>query len=216
MNPAEKKVSYKISNTYSTLNDLTPTTKNVWVVLHGIGYLSRYFLKYFKDLDPEENYIIAPQAQSKYYLNNEYRHVGASWLTKENTEAEIENVLNYLEEIYTAEALQNAPKLIIFGYSQGVSIATRWIARNKVECSHLIMHSGKVPQELKQEDFSFLNNTAVSFIYGTKDEYLENGIVAVEEERLKELFGKKLKVLSFEGGHEMNTEIISNLAQTSS
>jgi len=78
MNPAEKQVSYQIKNSYSTLNNYTEKTKNVWVVFHGIGYLSRYFLKYFKHLDPEENYIIAPQAQSKYYLNNKYRHVGAS------------------------------------------------------------------------------------------------------------------------------------------
>ena len=135
MKMAEKKVSYQISNSYSTLNEISVKTKNVWVVLHGIGYLSRYFLKYFKDLDPDENYIIAPQAQAKYYLNNEYRHVGASWLTRENTEAETENVLNYLDEVYKAESLQDAPNLIIFGYSQGVSIATRWIARNKTECN---------------------------------------------------------------------------------
>ena len=88
----EKRLSYTISNTYSTLNEHTENTKTVWLVFHGIGYLSRYFLKYFKHLNPEENYIIAPQAQSKYYLNGEYRHIGASWLTKENTEEEIKNM----------------------------------------------------------------------------------------------------------------------------
>ena len=211
MNPAEKKVSYQISNTYSTLNKFIPETKNVWVVLHGIGYLSRYFLKYFKDLNPDENYIIAPQAQSKYYLNNEYRHVGASWLTKENTEAEIENVLNYLEEIYTAEALQNAPKLILFGYSQGVSVATRWVARNKVECSHLILHSGGLPKELQPEDFAFLKEIKVTLIYGTKDEYLNSEKLRTEEGRAKELFGDNLEIISFEGGHEVNTEVIKEL-----
>ena len=103
MKREEKQVSYQITNTYSTLNKHTSKTKNVWLVFHGIGYLSRYFLKYFKDLNPEENYIIAPQAQSKYYLNNKYTHVGASWLTKENTEEEFENVLNYLKEVFKAE-----------------------------------------------------------------------------------------------------------------
>lgn len=211
MNPAEKKVSYKITNTYSTLNKFTSQTKNVWVVLHGIGYLSRYFIKYFKDLEPDANYIIAPQAQAKYYLNNEYRHVGASWLTKENTEPEIENVLNYLEEIYTAEALQNAPRLIILGYSQGVSVATRWIARNKVECSQLILCSGKVPQELKTEDFKFLRETNITFIYGTQDEYLKEGIIEVEEERLKEIFELNLEIKSFIGGHELNLDLIRKI-----
>lgn len=211
MKTAEKKVSYQISNSYSTLNDFTDKTKYVWVVLHGIGYLSRYFLKYFKDLDPAENYIIAPQAQSKYYLNNEYRHVGASWLTKENTEAETENVLNYLDEVYKAESLQDAPNFIIFGYSQGVSIATRWIARNKTECNHLILHSGGLPKELQPEDFEFLDHTKVTMIYGTKDEFLNKERLKTEGARAKELFGERLEIITYDGGHEVNTGIINDL-----
>jgi predicted esterase len=208
----EKKLSYTITNTYSTLNEKTEKTKNVWLVFHGIGYLSRYFLKYFKHLDPEENYIIAPQAQSKYYLNSEYRHVGASWLTRENLNEEIENVLNYLDEIYKAENLAEVKNLKILGYSQGVSIATRFIAHRKISCSSCIMHSGKLPQELKAQDFEFLEDTKFSFIYGTKDEYLNPEIVNTEKERLNQIFQEKLEIISFDGGHEVNKEIISQFA----
>lgn len=205
----EKQVSYQISNSYSVLNEFTPRTRNVWIVCHGIGYLSRYFLRHFRELDPAENYIIAPQAQSKYYLNNKYTHVGASWLTKENTEVEIENVLNYLDAVYEAENLEKAPNLNILGYSQGVSVASRWVARRKIQCRNLILHSGKVPEELSAEDFAFLKDTRFNFIYGTEDEYLRAGIVKVEEERLKELFQSNLEILTFKGGHEINTEMIS-------
>ena len=68
MNPKEKEISYTSHNTYSTLNSLSSKTKNVWFVCHGIGYLSRYFIKHFNELNNEENYIIAPQAQSKFYI----------------------------------------------------------------------------------------------------------------------------------------------------
>ena len=208
----EKSLSYTISNTYSTLNQKTHKTKNVWLVFHGIGYLSRYFLKYFKHLDSQENYIIAPQAQSKYYLNGEYRHVGSSWLTRENTEAEIENMLNYLDAVFEAENLSGVENLNILGYSQGVSVATRFVARRRIQCKNLIMHSGKVPQELETEDFKFLNNTQFTFIYGTEDKYLENGIIKVEKKRLNNLFPKNLRIESFKGGHEVNTELISKFA----
>ncbi len=208
----EKEVSYQITNTYNTLNKFNNRTKNAWLVFHGIGYLSRYFLKYFKHLNPDENYIIAPQAQSKYYLNGAYKHVGASWLTKENTEKEIENMLNYLDVVFEAENLSEVENLNILGYSQGVSVATRFIARRKIQCKNLIMHSGKVPQELKVEDFSFLDKTKFSFIYGTEDEYLKSGIVQVEEERLGKIFPQNLEVLTFKGGHEVNTELISKFA----
>ena len=86
---SEKEVSYTTTNTYSPLTKLTSKTKNIWFVCHGLGFLSRYFIQYFNELNPEENYIIAPQAQSKHYLKNQYKHVGASWLTKEKTQKEI-------------------------------------------------------------------------------------------------------------------------------
>jgi len=47
MATAEKEISYQSTNTYSTLNTLTSETKNVWIVFHGIGYLSRYFIQLF-------------------------------------------------------------------------------------------------------------------------------------------------------------------------
>ena len=92
----EKEASYLATNTYSTLNTLTEETKNIWVVFHGMGYLSKYFIKYFSELDADENYIIAPQAPSKYYQDKDFRHVGASWLTRENTVTETQNILNYV------------------------------------------------------------------------------------------------------------------------
>ena len=208
----ENSLSYKITNTYSTLNKKTEKTKNVWLVFHGIGYLSRYFLKYFKHLNSEENYIIAPQAQSKYYLNSEYRHVGASWLTRENLEAEIENTLNYVEAVFQAENLQNVENLNIFGYSQGVSVATRFIARRKIVCKNLLMHSGRIPEEIQASDFRFLKDTRFSFIYGTEDKYLKNEHLKLEEKRLHQLFPKNLQILSFDGGHEVNTDLISKFA----
>ena len=194
----EKQVSYQISNTYSTLNERTSKTKNIWLVCHGIGYLSRYFIRHFQHLNKEENYIIAPQAQSKYYLSNKYTHVGASWLTRENTEAEIGNMLNYLDAVYEAENLSETSNLIILGYSQGVSVATRFVARRKISCGRLILHSGRVPKELQPKDFEFLKNTPVFYIYGTEDEYLKKGIVEVEEKRLKELF-PNLEIITYEG-----------------
>ena len=39
----------------------------------------------FEILYPTENYIICPQAPSKFYLGEDFKHVGACWLTKEDT-----------------------------------------------------------------------------------------------------------------------------------
>ncbi len=213
MKAFEKQVSYSALNTYDTLNSLSGTTKNVWFVLHGLGYLSRYFLKYFNQLSPEENYIIAPQAPSKYYLGSQFKHVGASWLTKENTAMEIENVLNYLDAVYKSENIPDRCKLVVFGFSQGVSIAARWVAKSRISCNQLVFYAGGMPNELEKADFEFIHTSSckVTVIVGKEDEFISAERLEKETERIEELFQGKAKQIVFDGGHEIKKEFIHQL-----
>ncbi len=213
MNTQEKVVTYKTSNTYETLNKNTNRTKHVWLVFHGIGYLSRYFLKYFKDLDPVENYIIAPQAPSKYYLNGKYVHVGASWLTKENTAQEMQNINQYVNAVLEAEAISKDQNLIVFGFSQGVSIATRFTVLNKLKCQMLVLYAGGIPNELKAEDFTFLEkqNTTIKIIVGDQDEYLNEERMQLETKKISSLFNNRAEIHIFNGGHEVKKDLIKHL-----
>lgn len=209
-----KKVSYTSTNTYETLNQLNPKTKNVWLVFHGIGYLSRYFLKYFTDIDPDEHYIIAPQAPSKYYLNGDYKHVGASWLTKEDTEQEIKNVFRYVDAVITAENIPSTCDINILGFSQGVSIATRYVSHSRLSFKKLILYAGGIPNELKPSDFAHIDfeRTKVISVVGKTDVFLTPERLTSEKEKLKMLFGEEVQQITFNGGHEMKREIISDLA----
>lgn len=213
MHIQEKEVSYTTTNTYKTLNILTNKTKKVWIVLHGIGYLSKYFIKYFDELSTDENYIIAPQAPSKYYLKNQYKYVGASWLTKENTILETNNVLAYLDSVIAAENIPDSCELLVFGFSQGVSIATRWVASRQLKCAKLVLYAGGIPKELTPKDFNFLNEqqTEISIIVGDKDQYITGEVLKSETQRIEELFEGKAKQQIFEGGHEVKKEIINEL-----
>lgn len=213
MDLKKHQVSYHTTNTYETSNALTDRTENIWIVLHGIGYLSKYFIKYFDELNPEENYIIAPQAPSKYYLKNQYKYVGSSWLTKENTALEIVNVLAYLDAVYAAENLPKDKNVIIFGFSQGVSIATRWFATRKMPCNHLVLYAGVIPKELTVDDFDFLQDqkTEITVIVGDKDQYLTGDNLKNETARIDELFQGKARQHIFEGGHEVKKEIVNQL-----
>lgn len=213
MRKQEKQVIYKTINTYETLNELSDKTKNVWIVLHGIGYLSKYFIKYFEELDAEENYVIAPQAPSKYYLKNEYKHVGASWLTKENTLTETQNVIAYLNAVRETENLPEHCRLLIFGFSQGVSIAARWVSSQKIKCDDLILYAGGIPNELTAENFSFLeeNRTSVIVLVGNKDAYINEERLKQESEKIQEIFHGRAQQIIFEGGHEIKKELIYQL-----
>ena len=212
MNSVEKEVSYTSINSYSTLNTLTEKTKTTWFVCHGMGYLSRYFLKYFEGLNPINNYIIAPQAPSKYYQQPKF-YVGANWLTKDNTKVGMQNILNYFDAIFKAENLPPRDKaFIVFGYSQGVSVALRYLAKHQIECDQIVIHSGGIPKELKAQDFKYLNiNTKVKLIYGTEDEYLDDKRIEEETQRALELFDERLLIMPFDGKHIVNVEYINDL-----
>lgn len=213
MSNTEKTVTYTTENTYLTQNELTQKTKNVWLVFHGIGYLSRYFVKYFNGLNAEENYIIVPQAPSKYYLKNEYKYVGASWLTKENTSMEVKNVLNYIDAVLEAENIPEDVNLILFGFSQGVSIASRWLASKKANCKLVVLYAGGIPNELTTEDFEFLDYsyTDIKIIYGNQDEFLTPDRLKGEKIKIDKLFQGNAETTIFEGGHEVKPDIIKNL-----
>jgi predicted esterase len=214
MNEQQKQVTYTSSNTYLTLNSLAGNTRNVWMVFHGMGYLSRYFISHFRELDPDENYIIAPQAPSKYYLNNQYKHIGASWLTRENTPIEIENVLNYVNAVFDAEKVPANCRLIVLGFSQGVSVAMRWVARQRIPVYRLLLYAGGIPTELQAEDFDFLGKESrVRMVYGDKDEYLNAVRVKQEKEKANSLFGRQIEFRTFRGGHEINNELLKELAK---
>ncbi|MDC6364484.1 MULTISPECIES: alpha/beta hydrolase [Flavobacteriaceae] len=210
----ENTVKYSTENTYLTQNSITEKTKNVWIILHGMGYLSKYFVKYFATLNSDENYLIVPQAPSKYYLKDEFKYVGASWLTKESTAMEIQNVMQYLDAVYEAEEIPSGINLILFGFSQGVSIAARWFTRKKIKCKSLILYAGGIPNELKKEDFDFIDwdFTSVTLIYGDKDIYITPERLQQEYTKIDLLFEGKARVINFEGGHEVKPEIIQSLA----
>lgn len=201
---AVNQVSYTSTNTFETLNDLTEQTRYVWIVFHGMGYLSRFFLKYFADLPKEGHFFVAPQAPSKYYMDNRFKNVGASWLTKENTDVEIENVLAYVDAVYASIKIPTKAKLIVLGFSQGMSVAARWVARRKIVCDKLVFYAGGFPNELQPSDFKFLPDSSQIFmVHGDKDIYLTPERLPFQKERLEELFNGKAYRLEFEGGHEI-------------
>lgn len=210
---AEKWVSYAARAPYTTLNARGEATRRTWVVFHGIGYLSRYFLRHFSGLDPQVHYLIAPQAPSLYYLSDTYTHVGASWLTREHTQGHMDNLMEYLDSVLREEGIQPRDALDYFAYSQGVSVLCRWLARRPVGGGRIFLYAGKPPAELRPEAFSHLPETMpVVVVFGNQDPFLKPedrpGLLA----RYRELFGDRLQVVAFDGGHELRNDLIVQLA----
>lgn len=208
----EKEVSFKTNKTYNTLNTIDKN-QNIWFACHGIGQLSHYFLNNFLNIPKEKNYIIAPQAPSKYYHSTQTKRVGACWLTKENTQLEQRNIFRYFDEILNQE--KPVTPNIFMGFSQGVSVMLRYLVYKKLNVNDIVIMSGKIPEELKESDFNFLSKkTKVWLSYGLSDPLLNNKLIDIEINKSRQLFGKRLNIMAFGGKHEINQELILNLGNS--
>src|SRR5690554_4646496 len=125
---------------YYTAGTLDKKTKTIWFVCHGYGQLAKYFIQNFKVLDNGENFIVAPEALSRFYLQGFSGRVGATWMTKEDRENDIKDYNAYLSTLYK-KVMKDIPlenvKINILGFSQGVSTVCRWVVSEKIKFDKL-------------------------------------------------------------------------------
>jgi predicted esterase len=121
----------------------------------------------------------------------------------------MKNLLNYLDQLFEKESLAKAPELILMGYSQGVSVLCRWVALRGVTCDRIILYAGRVPEELGIADFQHLPpGAAVEVFEGDSDPFLPQETQPERVERLAELFGNRLQLHQYPGGHELRQGLL--------
>jgi predicted esterase len=209
----QQELQFDFKARYYRLGKLDTTTRQLWFVLHGYGQLAQFFIQKFKVLEEAGICIVAPEGLSRFYLDGNGGRVGATWMTKENRLMEIENYINYLNEVYKKETARTSPLLSVtlFGFSQGAATVTRWLMDEKIKANRLILWAGLFPPDIDFENGSkILETMEVVEVYGKKDQFLTEESV----QQMKEL-NKKLNVqptiIEFEGTHELNTDVLLKL-----
>ena len=84
----------------------------MWVVCHGYRQLARRFIREFQGIAGAERRIVAPEGLSRFYLDEEggphgpEARVGATWMTREDRIAEIDDYVAYLDALAERESEQ--------------------------------------------------------------------------------------------------------------
>ncbi|MEP2670394.1 MAG: alpha/beta hydrolase [Cyclobacteriaceae bacterium] len=215
----EKQLQFNFEARYYTLGKLTPETQQVWFVIHGYGQLAQYFIKKFKALENERIYVIAPEGLSRFYLEDiptrvagGSNRVGATWMTRENREADIRNYISYLQSVYDTELHQiNYPPVSILGFSQGGATATRWALSGKPQFDKFILWAGIFPPDMNFDSGKeILKDKKVITVYGDQDPF-------ITPERMKEMELLSAKIdlvpnkIIFNGKHEIEDQTLLSL-----
>ncbi|MCU0446792.1 MAG: phospholipase [Microscillaceae bacterium] len=201
---------------YWTYGNLTPQTQNVWFVCHGYGQLAEYFIKKFAHLDPDKNFVVAPEALSRFYLKGFSDKVGATWMTKEDRLSEINDYISYLNDLYKhifaqASLAPQAVKVYALGFSQGTNTVCRWVFAGQVKIDRLVVWAGNFPPDVDYTKFSqILGNQSITYVYGTEDELINANVFAHELNQLK-LKNIPFESISFVGKHDLDAEVLQKL-----
>ncbi|GAA4451728.1 esterase [Nibrella saemangeumensis] len=204
---------------YYTLGELNEQTRHIWFALHGYGQLAQFFIRKFDVLDDGQTYVVAPEGLSRLYLDPQYSRIGASWMTREDRHNEISDTLNYLNTLYDAVLKEKNPEKLtinLLGFSQGCAAVCRWFNAGHIRCDRLLLWAGFFPNGLADViDPAKLVGVDTAYVYGTRDEYIEqmddaDGYL----NRLKQEV-PALQVIAYDGTHSVDREVLSRLAKPS-
>jgi predicted esterase len=196
----------------------------VWIVCHGHGQLASRFLTRFIPIEREDRLFVAPEALSRYYLKAPQggphppnTPVGATWMTSEDREHEIEDYIRYLDLLYDeifSVVPREAIRFWVLGFSQGAATVARWVARGKANPDRVVLWAGVLPPELTAKDAAALaRRSLLTVVLGRQDDFAKPELVAAQESRLEEL-GVSHEIVRFDGGHEIVPDALRSLADT--
>ncbi|MFY0652601.1 MAG: hypothetical protein JXQ96_11235 [Cyclobacteriaceae bacterium] len=210
----QEHVSFTFKAPFVTLNSITPNTRHIWIVCHGYAQMAERFIQKFSILDPNENFILAPQGLSRFYFDT-YTKIGASWMTREDRETDLENQRGYIdaifENVFDGVDLSRY-KLHLLGFSQGASMICRIAAHKKIEFSELILWAGGFPKELSANDFQFLGQGAkLKVVLGSKDEYYKSVDYKKELGYMEQGTGLKANFIRYEGTHKIEKSVLKRV-----
>ena len=198
---------------YFTLGD-PETARHIWFALHGYGQLAANFIGYLTTLSTSSRFIVAPEALSRFYLDQGRGPPGASWMTKEDREHDIVDYVAYLDQL--SEAIRarcpGAARFYALGFSQGVATLGRWMDRGRARHDGYCMWAGTLPQELDlTRPHPALAGKRVALAVGTRDEYLTQDWLQNEGRRLT-VAGSEVGRFPFEGGHRLDRTVLADVA----
>src|ERR1041385_2984067 len=215
----EHHISVSRTARYFTLGNSSGVAE-VWFACHGYGQLASRFLEKLRVLDDGRRYLVAPEGLSRFYLSESAteRRVGATWMTREDRLAEIDDYARYLDGVY-ADVFGSLDRARVsvhaLGYSQGASTVSRWVAMGKAKIDRLTLWGGEFPPDL---DLTLdtvvhrLRAARMTLVYGRSDEYITPKVVSGVLERLRQ-HGIPYEEIPFDGGHEMNEAVLRSLAK---
>jgi predicted esterase len=219
----EHHLTVKRTARYCTLGDVSDSAADIWFVCHGFAQLARPFVEEFRGITRRGRLIVAPEALNRFYLNREggragaSARVGATWMTREDRLAEIDDYVRYLDELYreiVGGRRESDIRVTALGFSQGTATVARWLAHGSSRIDRVILWAGLLPPDVDPAGAarSRLASVDLHLVLGKTDDMLDAAQIRAQRDAL-ERAGVRHSVLEFDGGHRMDRETLERLGR---
>jgi predicted esterase len=176
--------------------------KKLLIALHGYGQLAQYFAKKFNQL-PEDYALLVPEGMHRFYLQGSSGRVGASWMTKEGRELDIEDNLNYLNQLLSHVMETHVfEEICLLGFSQGGATAARWYDQGTSRFQQFILWASVFPPDVKKPTYT---SGDLHFVLGTEDPYYTSENEETECAYFSEI---GFNVHRFDGKHDIDSKTL--------
>lgn len=209
----KRSIRFEYESHYFLSQEPTFQEKEIWLVVHGYGQLAEFFIRKFKSYFSPERLFIAPEGTNYNYLEGFQGRVGANWMTKHERETAIENNHRLLDKLIDSllEKYTEKPKIKILGFSQGAATATRWASQWKGNIDTFVLWSGGFALDLNLEAANeAFAKTELLLVLGEKDDLINPESIQKQEALILSL-GKAVNRMTFDGGHELDTEVLGKI-----
>jgi predicted esterase len=193
--------------------------RSLWVALHGYGERADVMARRATWPAAPHRTWAFPEAPHRFYVTEGQAPgshadlpVGASWMTRDLREVDIAANHAYLDHV--VEHVGGAPRLIVFGFSQGAATAARWAAHRAAAGhppAHLVCWGALLAHDLPLGAGTALAAVPLTLVCGTRDRWISDERFGAEVSRLAAA-GHAARVLRFEGGHRVDDATLRTVA----
>ena len=209
---------------YYVVGTPNPLVRDVWIVCHGFSQLAQAFVEPFRRFEDDHRLIVAPEALLRFYLDSRPAStrsspVGATWMTREDRDADIADIVTYLDALYerTVESLamhdvaRDRIRVHALGFSQGAVAVARWASRGSAVIDHLVMWGHGMPDDVNVRALGERRpDLTIDAVYGERDHFANAGVMAATQAVL-EGAGVPFRMVPFPGGHVLSTRVLRDL-----
>lgn len=201
---------FRIQKTARYFTAGNPSAKKMVVVLHGYGQLANYFIRKFESVQ-DEYFVVCPEATHRFYTKGHSGRVGASWMTKEGRELDIQDNEVYITQLVNHLKQENHyEEVVILGFSQSGATAARVYFNTNSVFTKLVLWASILPPDLSSETVfkKSTNKKNHKFVVGTSDEFFtDNQLV-----ELKKYFEEQnFEVITFDGNHDIDAKTLEHV-----